>query len=116
MTIRPDDPNYSYMTNNLRNLFFTPGSDVMPSAPVPFMMDRLDAGTRSALMNNAPLSGQQWATLQNMIGNQKANAVANPDGTVSFDNWTYDDEFDPGTLVMAALAAGVGGSFLECRK
>jgi hypothetical protein len=104
MTINPSDPNYSYMTNNLRNMFFDPGS----GAPVPFMMNRVDQATRDALMNNTPLSPQQFATLQSMTGDQGANAVANPDGTVSFNNYV-DNKFDPGIAVMAALSAGVGG-------
>jgi hypothetical protein len=108
MTIDPNDPNYAYMAKNIRNMFFNPGDNT----PVPFMMDRVDQATRNALLYNQPFTPQQWATLQSMTGNGQANAAANPDGTVSFNNWTYDDETDHGKLILAAMAAAVGGAGL----
>ena len=40
--------------------------------------------------------------------NSFGNVVSNPDGTISYDAYTHDDEFDPGNLIIAAGAAGVG--------
>lgn len=59
-------------------------------------------------INRGGLTGSQLAQILNQNMGPRANAAANPDGTISYDAYNWEDSDPGGDLIMKALQAGVG--------